>query len=83
MNRTRKHVTRKHVTRKCKDPHYRKSYLKKYGSACFLDPIHLRYPICTQGKVDCKALSAARYYAMMLKDRKVLSKLRRTRRCVS
>jgi hypothetical protein len=64
------------LTKKWKAPRYRKSYRKKYGSSCFLDPGRLRFPICTQGKLDCKALYAARYYAMMLKDKKILSKIK-------
>ena len=69
------------VTRKWKAPVYRKSYRKKYGPSCFLDPDRLRYPICTHGKLDCRALSAARYYATMLKNKKILSKIRKTKRC--
>jgi hypothetical protein len=69
-----------HTLKKWKAPVYRKSYRKKYGSSCFLDPAHLRYPICSQGKIDCKALSAARYYAMMLKNKKILAKIRKTKR---
>jgi hypothetical protein len=69
------------MTRKWKAPVYRKSYRKRYGSSCFLDPSRLRYPICTDGKVDCRALSAARYYATILKNKKILSKIRTKRMC--
>lgn len=72
-----------HVTKKWKAPRYRKSYRKKYGTSCFLDPKRLRYPICTEGKMNCRALSAARYYAMMLKDKKILAKIKTLRtKCI-
>ena len=68
----------KTIRSRWKAPIYRKSYRKKYGPSCFLEPRTLRYPICTKGQLDCKALSAARYYAMLSKNKKVLAKIRKT-----
>jgi len=68
--------TLKKKSTRWKAPVYRKSYRKKYGSSCFLEPRTLRYPICRNGQVDCKALQAARYYATMLRNKKVLAKIR-------
>ncbi len=45
-----------------KAPLYRTHYQKKYGSRCFLRPRDKAYPICTNGRVDCKGLRAAAYY---------------------
>jgi hypothetical protein len=56
-----------------KAPLYRKSYRKKYGSRCFLKPKDLSYPICTQGKIDCRGLYAANYY-LRLNKRKTKGK---------
>jgi hypothetical protein len=67
-------------SRRWKPPIYRKSYRKKYGSSCFLEPRKLSYPICTHGRLDCKALQAARYYAMLLKNKRVLEKIRKTQK---
>ena len=63
-----------------KAPVYRKSYRKKYGPSCFLEPDTLRYPICTNGRLDCKALRAAQYYARLTKNKKVLAKIRKTQK---
>lgn len=60
---TRKRMTRKHVTRKWKAPVYRKAYLRRYGTRCFLRAP--AYPICTQGKIDCKGVHAAAYYVRL------------------
>jgi hypothetical protein len=43
-------------------PIYRTHYKKKYGTRCFLRPRDQSYPICSQGKIDCKGLRAAQYY---------------------
>ena len=53
-------------------PVYRKSYKKHYGSACFLDPKRLKYPICSKGRISCKGLNAAQYYARLNKNNKLL-----------
>ena len=55
-----------------RDPIYRRSYKKKYSSRCFLEPIKMKYPICTNGKLNCKALNAAYYYARLNKNKRVL-----------
>ena len=57
-------------------PVYRKSYRKKYGSHCYLDPKRLKYPICTRGKIDCKALNAAGYYARLNKSKRVMKRIK-------
>ncbi len=59
-----------------KAPIYRKSYKKKYGTKCFLDN-NLKYPICSRGKIDCKGLNAASYYARLQKNKKVLNKIKK------
>ena len=61
-------------------PLYRKSYKKKYGSRCFLEPKKMKYPICSRGKVNCKALTAAYYYARLNKNKKVLRTIKRLRK---
>lgn len=45
-----------------KPPIYRKSYKKRYGSKCFLEPKTNKYPICSHGKINAKGLNAAQYY---------------------
>jgi hypothetical protein len=57
-------------------PKYRKSYKKKYGSKCFVDPIRLKYPICTNGKVNCKALNAAQYYSILNNKHSITKKIK-------
>ncbi len=57
-------------------PVYRKSYKKHYGAHCFVDPKRLKYPICTNGKVDCKALNAAQYYARLNKSKKMMKRIK-------
>ena len=56
-----------------KAPIYRRSYKRKYGSRCFLNPRENTYPICKNGKIDCKGLRAAMYY-IRLNDEKKLKK---------
>lgn len=51
-------------------PKYRKTYKKKYGSRCFLLPKENKFPICTDGKVDCKGLYAAQFYNNMRQKNK-------------
>lgn len=63
-----------------KAPIYRKSYRTRYGPSCFLEPKTLRYPVCTHGRLDCKALYAAQYYARLSKNKKVLEKIRKTKK---
>uniref|UniRef100_A0A6C0EUR2 Uncharacterized protein n=1 Tax=viral metagenome TaxID=1070528 RepID=A0A6C0EUR2_9ZZZZ len=58
-----------------KAPIYRKSYKKKYGSKCFLN--NLKYPICSRGKIDCKGLRAAAYYARLQNNKKILNKTKK------
>ncbi len=53
-----------------KAPKYRKTYKKKYGSRCFLLPKENKFPICTDGKVDCKGLYAAQFYNNMRQKNK-------------
>ena len=53
-------------------PIYRKSYKNRYSSKCFLDPKRLKYPICNKGRVSCKGLNAAQYYARLNKNKKLL-----------
>jgi hypothetical protein len=57
-------------------PTYRKSYKRRYGSKCFVDPKRLKYPICTRGKVNCKALNAAQYYAIMNNKKSLTRKIK-------
>ena len=64
------------VSAKWKPPIYRKSYRKKYGSHCYLDPKRLKYPICTRGKIDCKALNAAGYYARLNKSKRIMKRIK-------
>lgn len=58
-------------------PIYRKSYKKKYGSKCLLNARHLKYPICSRGKIDCKGIRAAAYYARLQKNKKILNKTKK------
>ena len=60
-----------------KPPIYRKSYKKRYGSKCFLDPRHNTYPVCTDGKIDSKGLNAAAYYVRFQKNKTRKRKLTR------
>ena len=46
-----------------KAPVYRKAYLRRYGTRCFLRAP--AYPICTRGKIDCKGVQAAAYYVRL------------------
>lgn len=57
-------------------PIYRKSYRKRYGSKCFIDPKRLKYPICTRGKINCRALNAAQYYAILNNKKKLTRKIK-------
>ena len=69
-----------HVSHVWKAPIYRAAYRRRYGSRCLLRA--LSYPICTKGKIDCKGVQAAAYYARLNKDRSVSQKLTRlTRYC--
>ena len=65
-------------------PIYRKSYRKRYGSKCLLDPKRLKYPICTRGKINCKALNAAQYYAILNNKKKLTRtiKLLKNKYCI-
>ena len=65
-------------------PIYRKSYRKRYGSKCFVDPKRLKYPICTRGKINCKALNAAQYYAILNNKKKLTRtiKLLKNKYCI-
>ena len=72
-------------TKSWKSPVYRKSYKRKYGSGCFLKPRTQKYPICKNGKIDCKGLRAAAYYARILKNRNTLrrsKKLYKKSKCI-
>jgi hypothetical protein len=62
-----------------KAPRYRKSYKKRYGSRCFLDPKRNAYPVCTNGKIDPKGLNAAAYYLRFHPNRKLTRKLNQYR----
>ena len=57
-------------------PKYRKSYKKKYSSKCFVQPKTLKYPICTNGKINCKALNAAHYYAILNNKHNISKKIK-------
>jgi len=57
-----------------KAPIYRTSYKKRYGSRCFLRPRDNAYPVCTKGKISCKGIHAALYYARLNKENGVLQK---------
>ena len=61
-------------------PVYRKSYKKHYGTRCFLDPKRLKYPICTNGKINCNALNAAEYYARLNKSKKIMKRIKTLKR---
>lgn len=61
-------------------PVYRKSYKKHYGSHCFLDAKRLKYPICSNGKIDCKALNAAQYYARLNKSKRIMKRIKTLKR---
>ena len=63
-----------------KAPRNRTLYRKRYGAKCFLDPERLKYPICTRGKLDCKALNAAAYYARLNKNTAVKRSIKEMRR---
>ena len=65
-------------------PIYRKSYRKRYGSKCFIDPKRLKYPICTRGKINCRALNAAQYYAILNNKKKLTRtiKLLKNKYCI-
>ena len=60
-------------------PLNRSLYRKRYGSRCFLEPKHLKYPVCTRGKIDCRALNGAQYYARLNKNRAVSRKIKQLR----
>ena len=64
------------LSTKWKPPVYRKSYRKKYGANCYVDPKRLKYPICTRGKIDCKALNAAEYYARLNKSKRIMKRIK-------
>ncbi len=57
-------------------PIYRKSYRKRYGSKCFLKPKRLKYPICSRGKINCKALNAAQYYSILNNKKSLTRKIK-------
>ncbi len=57
-------------------PVYRKSYRNRYGSKCFLEPKRLKYPVCSRGKINCKALNAAQYYAILNNKKKLTRKIK-------
>ena len=61
-------------------PILRKTYKKRYGSRCFLEPKTLKYPVCTKGKLNCKALNAAYYHARLNKNKKVLRTIKKLRK---
>ena len=66
-----------------KAPIYRKSYKKKYGSRCFLKPRVEKYPICKNGKIDCKGLQSAMYYSRLLHNKNVTKKARKLiKKCI-
>ena len=60
-----------------KAPKYRKSYRGKYGSHCFLVPNELKYPICSNGRIDCSGLRAAEFYVNMYKEHPRYKSLKR------
>ena len=60
-------------------PVYRKSYKKKYGSKCFLEPKRNKYPICSKGKISCKGLLAAANYARLNNRKKLTKKIKNLR----
>ncbi len=51
----------------------RRSMISKCGSACFLDPKNLKYPICEKRscKCSCKGIVAAKVRASQYKNSKV------------
>lgn len=64
-------------------PIYRTSYKKRYGSRCFLKPRSQKYPICKNGKISCRGLRAASYYARLAKNRNTLKKANKLyRKCI-
>jgi len=66
-----------------KNPIYRNSYKKRYGSKCFLKPSSKKYPICMKGKISCKGLRAAAYYGRLLKNKTITRKVRKlTHKCI-
>ncbi len=64
------------LSTKWKPPVYRSSYRKKYGAHCYVDPKRLKYPICTRGKIDCRALNAAGYYARLNKSKRIMKRIK-------
>jgi hypothetical protein len=58
-------------------PIYRKSYKKRYGNKCFIEPKKLKYPICSNGKINCKALNAAQYYSILNNKRVLTRKIKK------
>jgi hypothetical protein len=65
---------------KWKAPTYRKSYKRLFGARCFLEPKRLKYPICKAGRVSCKALNAAHYYARLNHNTTVTRKIKQLRK---
>ena len=64
-------------------PVYRRSYKRKYGPRCFLKPRTQKYPICKDGKISCRGLRAAAYYARLTKNRSTLKKaVRLYKKCI-
>ena len=61
-------------------PVYRKSYKKHYGANCFLDAKRLKYPICSNGKINCRALNAAQYYALLNKSKNIMKRIKTLKR---
>lgn len=57
-------------------PVYRNAYKKRYGSRCFLNPREKSFPICTNGKYDCKGLNAALYYTRLNKNKFLMRKVK-------
>lgn len=61
-------------------PVYRKSYKKHYGAHCFLDAKRLKYPICSNGKINCRALNAAGFYARLNKSKNIMKRIKTLKR---
>jgi len=40
----------------------------------------MKYPICTNGKIDCAGLNAAAYYARLNKNKRLLKTIKKLRR---
>ncbi len=66
----------KNKSKKWSAPKYRASYKKKYGARCFIEPSRLKYPICTNGKINCRALDAAQYYSILNNKHKLTRKIK-------